>query len=236
MSPGVGRRRFAPQAWAVVLTALLVAAFVSLGWWQLGRAREKRAMLESFEHGTTSSVALDGAVIDVLPRYQHVSADGRYVPGRQILLDNMPSSTGQPGYRVLTPLRRAGAERVLLVDRGWVPLGATRQQLPVDQLPVPGVRVGSAQAAGEMGWPRVLNFPTQADVETALGQAVESRILLLDASSPDGYQRDWRPSVGFPPERHLGYAIQWFALAVTLVVIFVALSLKSATAEGSNGT
>ena len=61
MSPGVGRRRFAPQAWAVVLTALLVAAFVSLGWWQLGRAHEKRAMLESFEHGTTSSVALDGA-------------------------------------------------------------------------------------------------------------------------------------------------------------------------------
>jgi surfeit locus 1 family protein len=250
MSPGVGRRRFAPQAWAVVLTALLVAAFVSLGWWQLGRAREKRAMLESFEHGTTSSVALDGAVIDVLPRYQHVSADGRYEPGRQILLDNMPSSAGQPGYRVLTPLHRGGAERILLVDRGWVPLGATRQQLPVvtvqtgvrsvagrlDQLPVPGVRVGSAQAPGEMGWPRVLNFPTQADVETALGQAVESRILLLDASSPDGYQRDWRPSVGFPPERHLGYAIQWFALAVTLVVIFVALSLKSATAEGSNGT
>ena len=250
MSPGVGRRRFAPQAWAVVLTALLVAAFLSLGWWQLGRAREKRAMLESFEHGTTSSVALDGAVIDVLPRYQHVSADGRYEPGRQILLDNMPSSTGQPGYRVLTPLHRGGAERVLLVDRGWVPLGATRQQLPavtveagprsvagrLDQLPVPGVRVGSAQAEGEMGWPRVLNFPTQADVETALGQAVESRILLLDASSPDGYQRDWRPSVGFPPERHLGYAIQWFALAVTLVVIFVALSLKSVTGEGSNGT
>jgi surfeit locus 1 family protein len=106
----------------------------------------------------------------------------------------------------------------------------------LDQLPVPGIRVGSAQAPGEMGWPRVLNFPTQADVETALGQAVESRILLLDASGPDGYQRDWRPSVGFPPERHLGYAIQWFALAVTLVVIFVALSLKSATAEGSNGT
>ena len=65
---------------------------------------------------------------------------------------------------------------------------------------------------------------------------VESRILLLDASSPDGYQRNWRPSVGFPPERHLGYAIQWFALAVTLIVIFVALSLESATGEGSNGT
>ena len=250
MSLSIGSRRFAPQAWAVASTSLLVAAFVSLGWWQIGRAAEKRAMAESFEHGARTSVALDGAVIEELPRYQHVSAAGQYEPARQILLDNMPSSTGQPGYRVLTPLRREAAERILLVDRGWVPLGATRQQLPVvaveagprtvagrlDGLPVPGLRVGNAQAPGETGWPRVLNFPTQADVEAALGQPVESRILLLDASSPDGYQRSWRPSVGFPPERHLGYAIQWFALAVTLIVIFVALSMESATEEGSKGT
>jgi surfeit locus 1 family protein len=250
MSLSIGSRRFAPKAWASALTALLVAAFVSLGWWQVGRAREKQAMLESFEHGTSSSIALDEATIDVLPRFQHVSAEGQYEPVRQVLLDNMPSSTGRPGYRVLTPLKRLGAGRVLLVDRGWVPLGATRQQLPVvavdtaprtvagrlDQLPVPGVRVGNAQAPGETGWPRVLNFPTQADVEAVLGEPVESRILLLDASSPDGYQRNWRPSVGFPPSRHLGYAIQWFALAVTLVAIFVALSLKSVTGEGSKRT
>jgi surfeit locus 1 family protein len=207
-------------------------------------------MMESFEHGASTNVALDGSLIDELPRYQHVTAKGQYEPARQILLDNMPSSTGQPGYRVLTPLRRGATGRILLVDRGWVPLGATRQQLPVvaveagprtvagrlDGLPVPGVRIGGAQAPGETGWPRVLNFPTQADVETALGQPVESRILLLDASSPDGYQRSWRPSVGFPPERHLGYAIQWFALAVTLIVIFVALSLENATEEGSTTT
>jgi surfeit locus 1 family protein len=242
MSLSIFSRRFAPQAWAVVATSLLVAAFVSLGWWQIGRAAEKRAMAESFEQGARTSIALDGAVIEELPPYQHVSAAGQYEPARQILLDNMPSSTGQPGYRVLTPLRREAAERILLVDRGWVPLGSTRQQLPVvaveagprtvagrlDGLPVPGLRVGNAQAPGETGWPRVLNFPTQADVEAALGQPVESRILLLDASSPDGYQRNWRPSVGFPAERHLGYAIQWFALAVTLIVIFVALSLESA--------
>jgi surfeit locus 1 family protein len=250
MSLSIGSRRFAPKAWASVLTALLVAAFVSLGWWQVGRAHEKRAMMDSFERGAATSVVLDGAVIDELPRYQHVSAAGQYEPARQILLDNMPSSTGQPGYRVLTPLRRGAAGRILLVDRGWVPLGATRQRTPavavepgprtvtgrLDGLPVPGIRVGNAQAPGETGWPRVLNFPTQADVEAALGQPVESRILLLDASSPDGYQRNWRPSVGFPPERHLGYAIQWFALAVTLIVIFVALSLESATGEGSNAT
>jgi surfeit locus 1 family protein len=240
MSLRIGNRSFAPRAWAVVLTAALLAAFVSAGWWQVGRAREKQAMIDGFARGTETSVALQGVGVDELARYQHVSAQGRYDNSRQILLDNMPSSTGQPGFRVLTPFRRGGGEKLLLVDRGWLPLGVSREQLPVvfvddvertvagrlDQLPVPGLRVGPAEAPGATGWPRLMNFPTQHDVESALGEPVESRILLLDASNPDGYQRVWRPSVGFGPERHLGYAIQWFALAIALVVIFVALSLK----------
>lgn len=240
MSLKIGNRSFAPRAWAVVLTAALLAVFVSLGWWQVGRAREKQAMMESFARGTQTSVVLTGVGVDELPRYQHISAQGHYEPERQVLLDNMPSSTGQPGYRVLTPFRRGAGDKVLLVDRGWLPLGVSREQLPIvfvdpkprtvagrlDALPVPGIRVGEAQAPGATGWPRVLNFPTQADVEAVLGEPVESRILLLDASNPDGYQRVWRPSLSVPPERHLGYAIQWFALALALLVIFVALSLK----------
>jgi surfeit locus 1 family protein len=250
MSLGIGNRSFEPRAWAVALTALLLAALVSLGWWQVGRAREKQAMVESFARGTMTSVVLTGVTVDELPRYQHVQVGGRYDPDHQVLLDNMPSSAGQPGYRVLTPLRRKEGDRLLLVDRGWVPLGTSRAQLPavrveanqrtvagrLDQLPVPGVRIGPAQAPGEKGWPRVLNFPTQADLQAVLGEPVETRIVLLDASNPDGYERIWRPSLGFPPERHLGYAIQWFALALALVVIFIALSLKKgSTSETGDG-
>jgi cytochrome oxidase assembly protein ShyY1 len=248
MSLRIGNRVFAPSAWAVVATVALLAAFVSLGWWQIGRAREKQAMVDSFARGTLTSVTLGDVTVDELPRYQHVSVQGSYEPERQVLLDNMPSSTGQAGYRVLTPLRRPGATKLLLVDRGWVPLGPSRERLPpvevrarprtvagrLDQLPVPGVRVGPAEAAGAKGWPRVLNFPVTVDLEAALGEPVESRILLLDASHPDGYQRAWRPSVGAPPERHLGYALQWFALALALLVIFIALSLKR-TGPGGTG-
>lgn len=250
MSLTVGNRTFSPRPWAVAATALLLAAFVSLGWWQLGRGREKQAMIDAFARGTETSVVLAGVTVDELPRYQHVSVEGHYDPARQVLLDNMPSSTGRPGFRVLAPFRRDGGGKLLLVDRGWVPLGVTREELPVvyvdpkprtvvgrlDALPVPGLRVGPAQAEGATGWPRVMNFPTQADLEAALGEPVESRIVLLDASNPDGFQRVWRPSVGFGPERHLGYAIQWFALAIALVVIFVALSLKRVLSDGSPST
>jgi len=96
----------------------------------------------------------------------------------------------------------------------------------LDQLPVPGIRVGVAGAAGDTKWPRVLLFPTAADLEQVYGEPVESRIVLLDADQPDGYERAWRPALEFPPERHLGYAVQWLALAAVSIVLFIALSTQ----------
>jgi surfeit locus 1 family protein len=241
MSLRIGKRSFAPPIWAVGLTALGLAIFVSLGYWQLGRAQEKQALLDAFRAGSEDSLDATGRGFDELPRYQQVRLRGTYDSTRQILLDNMPSAAGRPGYRVLTPLERADGRGWVLVDRGWVPLGATRDDLPnvvvgggerelagtLDELPIPGVRVGSAAVPGATSWPRVLLFPTETDVESALGVEVESRIILLDAGVPDGFERNWRPALGFGPERHLGYAVQWFAFALVAIVLFVALNLKS---------
>lgn len=247
MSLRIGNREFAPRPWAVVLTAAGVALFVSLGSWQVGRAHEKQALVESFQRGAHTNVDLaSGVDFDGLPRYQHVRVQGQYEPARQVLIDNMPSQAGLPGYRVLTPLRRAGAPRLLLVDRGWVPLGASREVLPdvqvatstrvvsgrLDGLPAPGVRVGDAGVPGDTHWPRVLNFPRQPDLEAALGEPVEARILLLDPAEPDGYERAWRPAMQFGPERHYGYAVQWFAFAIVALVIFVSLSLRRLDGAG----
>lgn len=240
MSWRIGNRVFAPRGWGIAVTALLLAAFVSLGYWQIGRYHDKQAMVESFAAGDGTSVELGAQSVTALPRYQHVRVRGVYDPSRQVLLDNMPSATGRPGYRVLTPLRRPGSELLLMGDRGWVPLGATREDLPrvpvrpderevsgkLDELPAPGLRLGDAAAPGSAGWPRVLNFPTRPELEAVLGAPVEPRLLLLDAGAPDGFEREWRPAMRFGPERHLGYAIQWFALALALTVIFVALSLQ----------
>ncbi|HSQ69120.1 MAG TPA: SURF1 family protein, partial [Steroidobacteraceae bacterium] len=130
MSWRIGNRVFAPRGWSIAVTALLLAAFVSLGYWQIGRYREKQGMVESFAAGSNTSLELGAQSVAKLPRYQHVRVRGAYDPSRQVLLDNMPSATGRPGYRVLTPLRRTVSDVLLMVDRGWVPLGATREDLP----------------------------------------------------------------------------------------------------------
>jgi len=245
MSIRIGNRSFVPPAWSVAVTALALGAFVSLGYWQLGRAREKQARVDAFMDLSRQTVDADGLDFGGLARYQHVRLRGAYDSTRQILLDNMPSSEGRPGYRVLTPLERADGRGWVLVDRGWVPLGASREDLPevavgirqrevsgvLDVLPIPGVRVGPAAAPGSTGWPRVLLFPTEADVETTLGVDVEPRIILLDAGAPDGFERLWRPALGFGPERHLGYAIQWFAFALVAAVLFIALNLRRSGAD-----
>jgi len=245
MSLRIGNRLFAPPVWGVVLAALGLAAFVALGSWQLGRAGEKQALRDAFTAGGEQTVDATGLRFDGLDRYQRVRLRGSYDAARQILLDNMPSASGRPGYRVLTPLDRADGRGWVLVDRGWVPLGATREALPVvavdtrerevsgilDVLPIPGLRVGPAAAPDDASWPRVLLFPTEADVESALDADVEPRIILLDAGQPNGFERQWRPSLGFGPERHLGYAVQWFAFALVTVVLFIALNLRRVGAD-----
>jgi len=236
----IRNRAFTPRPVSVLLTVVALAACIRLGWWQVDRGNEKQALLAQFAAGTRTTVDVAGIDLESLARYQHVRILGHYLPQQQILIDNMPSAIGSPGYRVLTPFSRADGRGLLLVDRGWVPLGASRQVMPdvavgagqrtvtgrLDDLPVPGVRIGEAGVAGDQRWPRVLLFPRVTDIERSLGTRVAPRIVLLDADLPDGYEREWRPAIGFGPERHFGYALQWFALAVTAVVAFVAMNLR----------
>jgi surfeit locus 1 family protein len=75
-------------------------------------------------------------------------------------------------------------------------------------------------------WPRVLSFPRYEEVLRALDRPLQRRIVLLDAAQPDGYERVWQAHFGFGPERHIGYAAQWFFMAVAVVVIYLMMSFK----------
>jgi cytochrome oxidase assembly protein ShyY1 len=50
-------------------------------------------------------------------------------------------------------------------------------------------------------------------------------VLLLDASAPAGYRRDWQPFVK-GPEQNISYAVQWWSFGVLLLVLFVKMNLK----------
>jgi surfeit locus 1 family protein len=241
----VGSRRFRPSILGVALTVLGVAGCVRLAVWQLDRAEEKRGLITAFASGGERALVVKAA-LEGLPRYQSVELSGHYDTEHQVLLDNMFSARGQPGYQVLTALQRESGAWVL-VDRGWVPAGNLRAQLPkidvdgrvrvvrgqLDQLPRPGIRLGNSADAGPQtdSWPKVLNYPTHQQLTAALGRPLENPRVLLSASAPDGYERQWQANVGLTPERHLGYAVTWIGLLVTILVTFVVVSVKQVADE-----
>jgi surfeit locus 1 family protein len=240
----IGQRIFAPSLVPTVLTLILLPVFIKLGIWQLHRADEKRALMQQAAQGRATTLPLNAANADQLHRYQHVQAQGVFDNVHQILLDNMPSATGQPGYHVWTPLKLTDGSTVL-VDRGWVAYpasgaGAAAKSLPsldvsqqprmisgiVDELPRPGVRAGNAGIGST--WPQVLNYPRIEELRTLYGDALQSRIVLMDKDNADGFERLWKIDIGFTPQRHIAYAVQWFGFAIALAVIFVVVNLRPA--------
>jgi surfeit locus 1 family protein len=214
---------------------------ISLGRWQLRRADEKRVLFDSFAAGTDATRLIDLGT-PRLPRYQHIEASGHYDQARQILIDNMVNAD-RAGYFVITPFALTGGGWVL-VNRGWVPLGASRADRPAiavagdtrrvrgraDNLPSPGIQLGT-KATLAPPYPVVAAFPTHAELAQLLGESSWTKatdLVLLDPAESDGYVRSWAPP-GFPPMRHIGYAVQWFALALTLLVIYVVTNLRRDT-------
>jgi surfeit locus 1 family protein len=93
-------------------------------------------------------------------------------------------------------------------------------------MPSPGIQLG-ARIPLAPPYPVVAGFPSHEELAQLLGETAWTHaadLVLLDAGEPDGYVRTWEPP-GFPPMRHIAYAVQWFGLAAALAVIYVATNL-----------
>lgn len=241
----LGRYRFAPPLWGVLVLLVGVGLMGSLGVWQIQRGESKQMMLAQRQAASKSAPTdfyrAAQAAEDRVPAYGHrYTVEGRMDAGRQILFDNQVHDE-RIGYRVWTPVQLADGRRVL-VDRGWVPLGPKGRAEPPDpagpkgdvsvtglwrDLPEPGLRLGEDGACRDSGWPRVLNYPVVAQLRCQYDGAVVDGLLLLDPQDPRGFVRDWDVQLTrMPPVRHFGYALQWFAMATAVAVIFVVINLR----------
>jgi len=230
------RRSSAARLGFALLTLGAVLLCVRLGFWQWQRGSAREAQAQRFAAGAATLVPLGSSAVTALPLYQHVRVAGTPDGAHQFLLDNR-SYAGRAGYEVLTPLRRASAA-TLLVDRGWVPFSGARRVLPdvhldstatvtltgvLADLPSAGLALGRAAPAGE--WPKVTSFPDLSELEAALGEPLERRILWLDPGAPSGYARDWH-APGMSPLRHFSYAIQWWCFAGLALLIWAVMTLR----------
>lgn len=229
------RRSSASRLGFALLALAACLLCVRLGFWQWQRGGVRAAEAQRFAAGAATLITLADSAVTALPLYQHVRAQGTLDGAHQFLLDNR-SFAGRAGYEVLTPLRRARAA-TLLIDRGWVPFSGTRRVLPdvhldgepavsltgvLADLPSAGLALGRAPPAGE--WPKVTSFPDMAQLQAALGEPLEVRILWLDPAAPYGYARDWH-APGMSPLRHYSYAIQWWCFAALALLTWSVMTL-----------
>lgn len=222
---------FSPPWWAGFLFVLMLALLLTLGTWQVRRGQAKDAIIaERSAAGKMAPIEFDAALAGA-ESGRLVKARGEYLAGRQLLLDNQVWKS-RPGYRVWTPLQLDDG-RLVIVDRGWVPLGKDRSNPPNPAAtngtveitgfwrdwPKPGLTF-APKPCDEEGWPRAVLFPAYPQVACNYDLPVLDGLFLLSEEAEGGFPRDWQ-DVGLPPLRHYGYALQWYALALALCVIFI---------------
>ncbi|VFR44004.1 Cytochrome oxidase biogenesis protein Surf1, facilitates heme A insertion [plant metagenome] len=220
---------------ALILLALVVAATVSLGRWQLRRADERRAVAAAIEAGRVQPpLALSaGMAAEQLQPWSPARATGVWRHDLTVLLDNR-NQEGRPGFWVATPLM-LDAERgdAVLVLRGWLarPLGDTAMPAlpaPTGRLTVDGELAAHVprlfeldRQAGRLpaGWPqggdaappRVQNLALP-DLAAATGLHLVPAVLMQTAGDGDGLLREW-PQPSIDADKNTGYALQWFGFA-----------------------
>lgn len=212
----------------------MIAFLASLGRWQVQRAGEKesrQALLEA--RVREPALQLTGPVRDAgAILYRSVTAEGRYVPGGQVFIDNRQHQ-GRPGFHVVTPLQLSGSTAAVLVNRGWVPRDASYPAAPAVPVPEGPVRVeGMAARPPE----RFLELSPQVVAGSVwqnlslerYGQQMKMEVLpvlVLAAPAAQGLARVVEtPDAG--AAKHHEYALTWFALALTVLALWIGLNTR----------
>jgi surfeit locus 1 family protein len=235
----LGSFQFSPGLWPSLATLAILPVLLLLGDWQLERASWKQALVDAHaERAQQPAVPLATLTPDFSDaQYRTVLVSGRYDLDHQLLLDNR-THQGYAGYQVLTPLWMDNGLRVL-VNRGWALANPDRSVLP--DLPGPAgtvtltasiklppekiFRLDEVEESGR-GWPRVVQQVEMQQLQQYLGYEVLPVLLLLDKDDAHGFVRAWQPVYGVTPDKHRAYAMQWFTLALVLVLIYIGVNTK----------
>ncbi len=213
---------------AVLVSAVLPVLLV-LGFWQLERADNKRDVLARQQAQETLPPLILESVRGDLPEFRAVSVRGRYDTARYWLLENRIHQ-GRYGFEVISPFVLANGETVL-VHRGWVPGDRGRRTLPEIETPVGELslsgKIDTGSASGfSLGeeaatdtWPKRLQWLTTERAERELGAALPDLLLRLERGEAGMFEPTYS-AVNMPPEKHTGYAVQWFGMAAIIVMLF----------------
>lgn len=236
----IGRYEFRPGLIPTLAFLLVFPALLSLGFWQLDRAEEKRGIEREVEAATERdplmlNTAKHSKLRDEI--YRSARMRGTYDGKRQYLWDNK-THNGVAGYQVLTPFLLDSSDAAVIVNRGWVPWKERRDNIPNidtpdEQLLVRGrirspsnaIQLANHRDQQNAAYPRVVQAFEPSLLAAELGVPVLPVMIELGTEEQYGFVRDWKPYFG-SVGKHIGYAIQWFLMALIVFGLYIKMNLQ----------
>ena len=223
-----------------ILPSILITAtfafLVSLGFWQLDRADQKRGIEASIKQANTGSVELIRKEEGLQSKeYYEVRLQGKYLSDKQFIYDNQIVDQVS-GYYILTPYALEGQSKAILINRGFIPWNGRRDKLAdivigqetreiKVQISKPIKRMELKPSEVGIQFPALIQSIDLQDMADRAKVDFSSVIGLLDASASNGFIRKWEPYTG-SIEKHIGYAVQWFLMALVLAIIGIRIAIK----------
>ena len=219
---------------------MVFPALISLGLWQLDRAEEKRQIEINVNAATNKApLSLNESISNDLKAevYRPATMEGRFDNARQYLWDNK-THQGRPGYHVLTPFLLERTNTAVMVNRGWIQMLARRDLMPditveTGRITISGViknpsnTIQLADRLDQKGaeFPHVFQAFEPDVFSSELGIKLLPLMIELAAEEKYGYVREWKPYFG-KIEKHNGYALQWFLMALITLFLYFKLNTK----------
>jgi surfeit locus 1 family protein len=217
--------------------------FIKLGFWQLGRADQKKIINMAFvERQNQPAMALNKEIIQMPLKdiiWRHIRMSGEFLNDKNIILDNQVFQE-KAGFLIYTPFKILDSNKIILVNRGWYPLSNSRNDIP-NIAPITGVQVieGEINKMPSSGIWLGKVITEKLDESSFRLQRMDYEVLcsLIDKDLVKYVVKLKKPifdktyiidsSMPVPDsDKNYGYAFQWFAMAFTLFIIFIRLGIK----------
>ena len=215
--------------------------FIILGFWQIDRADQKNNINSNY---TIDNKKLLSFLINLMYLMKNqafygekLSLRAHFINKQNIILDNQIFNQ-IAGFNIITPFKIKGSDSIVLVNRGWHPNLKNREMLPIINeivgerlllghvagFPVSGIKLGKNNIetlnSQIFRFQRLdileLNYFFSANVMPYmiyLDPIIDKELYgIFKLPAPDS-------------QKNYGYAFQWFAFAITLLIIFIRLSL-----------
>jgi surfeit locus 1 family protein len=225
-----------------LIFAITFCGFIVLGFWQIDRADQKNVLNSNYtDRQQEAIIVLDkNNVIDEKSSllWRKVEFKGSFINKQNIILDNQIFNQ-IAGFNIITPFKIKGSDSLVLINRGWHPNLKNRETLPIineisderilqghiASFPVSGIKLGKNNI--ETLNSQIFRFQRldAAELNYFFSAKIMPYMIYLDPIIDKELYGNFKLPAP-DSQKNYGYAFQWFAFAITLLIIFIRLSMK----------